>query len=348
MYKKKNYYSFSSISEYDNCPFKYKTNRIDKLKYKKLKSPLFFGSAIDAAMEIIFLSKKKELSDDDNSKLESSYVDVFVENLTFGKNYKWEKVKIVNNINIKYSAQDYQNELLDVDDIIAIKEIAKTQGLDLSFDDHHKNNLTIVDEFKEECFDDYKKSRLDDDLLIIYNHIHWLCLIQKGKLILSDVEIWVEENVKETVSIQKEFRIESGEDLFIAKLDLVIIDNNGTKVLVDFKTTSMPYREGDAEESPQLAIYSEFEEMEEVAFLAYEKKVRKRDPRIRHQYIRGVITEDKKVEVFNNIETSIKCIENKVFDKNFNSCYTYGKCEYYDYCRNGSLKNLEYTKKGKK
>ena len=298
-------------------------------------------------MEVIFLTKKKNLTKDDKAKLKHGYNVTFINALSFAKNNYWEKVDVKFNPLAKYAGQDYQPELLADEDIESINDLFRESSLEFD-DDSTLSTLDRVKGYVEACAPFAKKDKLDSDELIVYNYIHWCCLLNKGYMILEEVEKWVKVNVKETLSIQKEFKIESGDDLFQAKLDLVIIDNNDEKVLVDFKTSSFAYDENSANESVQLGVYSEFEGLEKVAYLVFEKNIRKRDPRVRFQYVEGNINEARKTEIFDDIEASIKKIEKKEFDKNENSCYTYGRCEYIDYCRNGSFKNLEYVKKKEK
>ena len=121
-------------------------------------------------------------------------------------------------------------------------------------------------------------------------------------------------------------------------------DCNPKKILIDLKTSSsitQYYPEGCVEDSRQLAIYAMDCGLDLAGYLVIEKYIRKREPRIRLEFITGTITEEQIDKVFDEIAEVTMDIKEEKFEKNENSCYKFGKCDYYNLCHYGSKKGLE-------
>jgi hypothetical protein len=55
--------SFSALECFEQCSEKYRLRYKERLSSEKISSPLFFGTAIDAAVELFLLKKKQCLSE---------------------------------------------------------------------------------------------------------------------------------------------------------------------------------------------------------------------------------------------------------------------------------------------
>ena len=57
-----NYYSYSKLSTYLNCPQKYKLSYLDKIKKKEESIEAFIGKVIHEVLEWLYNNSKEELS----------------------------------------------------------------------------------------------------------------------------------------------------------------------------------------------------------------------------------------------------------------------------------------------
>ena len=295
--------SYSSINTFKSCGYKYYLEKVKKLKPNWINSSLMFGSAIDEAMEAILKGQDNEL-------------EVFINSLNsfevFGR-----KTDIMN---VRYSTGDLQTELLDED-------VTETME-------------TLVGIRKS-------KKPFSKEQQLEYNTIAHNCLIEKGKLLLPELREWYIDNVDEVIEVQKKIELENEYgDKFVGYLDFIIKDKKGDKVLIDLKTSSDSkkyYPNGCVEDSDQLSIYSEECEVDKAAYLVVDKKIRKRDPRVRLTYVEGYITDEKLDSVFDDIEKQTSLIKQNEFKQNRDSCFQFGRCPYFDYChKNKKMTGLSY------
>lgn len=323
-------FSHSSLSDYQTCARLYKLKRIDKLEPIKKATPLWFGSGIDDASEVIFLRYKKNLSEAEKELLK----------LTPIERYTQCVLQYKNSLEVKYSKADMQFELLTDEDMDEVRKLAE------------ENELEIEDypEFIESCQLELKKDQfgLDAELESVYNLLCWFSLYRKAEYLLDILEQWVNEHVVETHSLQKQIRLEDGDDYIIGLLDIdatVRVDGKVERRIIDLKTSSKAYKDDEANTSQQLTVYSESEGNRLVAFLVLEKSIRKREPRARIQYVPGEITEDVADEVFTSISETIEEIKNdEEFVMNEKSCYNFGRCPMFDLCKKGSMSGLRKRK----
>lgn len=333
--KKKNYFSHSAIEQFRTCGEMYKLYRIERLRTTHYRSAFLFGSAIDSAVEAIFLKYKKDLTEEETSKVSAGSLALFAQAMCSFKNNHGDVIKdAARSTQIKYSAQDFQVELLNEEDYETIEAEAELKDIEIPQEE--------IPQFVEQCFGVLKMGKaLSAEEHTIYNLINWLSLYRKGEILLPEITQWAEDNIKEVHSMQHKIYLEDDEDIFTGYVDLVATLKDGIKRVIDFKTTAVKYKEGDADTSQQLTIYAEHMQIDRVAFLAFEKNIRKREPRTRFAFIEGITTETQKDEVFQGITESIEEIKKKQFDKNEKSCYNYGKCDYFNLCHKNSLKGLK-------
>lgn len=306
--------SHSAINEYNDCGFKYKLNRIDRIRPEEKSSAFVFGSAIDDACESILLRK-------------DNYKQVFLEKMQttdiHGKVYDTRDCHL-----IKYFSKDLQPELLDNHTIMKIETDAE--------------DILEMGTFELPEFLKYvkaNKKNLSKEERVVFNIINYESLCKKGLMMLEVLKKWIDENIQEVHSIQKKLVTENTEgDTLEGYIDFIATFKDGVKRIVDLKTASDPkrqYPDNCIEESQQLTIYSEIEDIKEVAYLIIDKSIRKKEPRVRVRYVSGTVTENNANKIFDKIEESLVNIKNEVFEKNLNSCHNYGGCPYRNFCKSG-------------
>jgi predicted lipoprotein with Yx(FWY)xxD motif len=226
---------------------------------------------------------------------------------------------------VKYSKADGQYELLTKEDLTKITKKAE-KGFDLN---------EFIPRI-EKLSSDKSPITYEDQCLISY--IRHLCLLRKGELIIPEMYAWVKDNVIKTIHTQKAISISNEEgDTFRGFLDAVIETKDNGVTLFDLKTSADPvrdYPDGCADNSPQLSIYSQEVGVPKVAYLIFDKKIRKKEPRVRVRVVYGEVTDESLDSVFNDIDTNVKLIKENKFLRNHESCNKYGGCPYRGYCYN--------------
>ncbi len=301
--------SFSQVNTYLTCPKKWHIEKVERISPIQRGSPLSIGSAIDGAAEYYLLHLKDE--DAKSKSLEE-----------FEKLMRAEHIEH----DIKYSVADVQLELFDAAGFLT----------DAGFDTDPKEFMTYCKQ---------NKSGLDDAEIAALKVLQIEGVVAKGLLMLPEFFKWADENVKEVHSCQRKIEIQNDlGDSFIGYLDFEVTLNDGERYIFDLKTSGNPgkyFPDDAASESDQLTIYSEVTGESNVGFIVLDKVIRKRNPRVRSKEVRGIITEEQKDLVFEKIEEVRKDIVAKKFDKNYDGCYKWGKCSFFDYCKHGSLKGLK-------
>ena len=320
--------SFSAIDTYLSCPKKYKLERIDWLMEDKLSTPLFFGSAIDDASELIFLEKLQ-----DKSKRKpfdrDEMIDRFTEKLS-NTRFQGKDVFIPTFSKVGYSKADMQPELLEDEDV-------------KDFEDYLESKDLAVDNVFD--FIEYIKSIKNptEDEIEIYNYICWKSVYRKGIMMLDALKVWSDENIKEVISIQRRIQVvNEEEDTLTGYLDLEAVMMDGVERTLDLKTASnanAQYPDDCIKDAMQLHIYSQ-EAFPKVGYVILDKMIRKREPRARVREVYGEVTDEMLDSTFDTIDEVLHNIMDKEFPKNMNSCYRYGKCGFYNLCHNGSKKGL--------
>lgn len=316
--------SHSAAEKFRTCGALYKHHYIDRIRPVAQGSALFFGSAVDDALNVLLESKKEILTyefDESVSILQQAQ-DEF--------DTLW--CEQLENINIEYFKSDIDTSVLLDIDLEAIAEFDK------EVEDHK--------EFLKECFAILKnKEKMCEEDQALYNRIAWHCLYRKGIMLIEAYNNDIMPQIHTVFDIQKKVELpdEHG-NLLIGYIDAIVsfIDAPDRKVILDNKTSSKPYKEDSVRTSPQLATYCEAEGIEKGAFAVVEKAIRKREPRTRTQLIIDKIPEKLLDETFEMYDNVLEGIENEEFDKNYDSgCFMFGRpCQYYGYCRsNGNNKD---------
>ncbi len=324
--------SNSQVDTYTTCARKWFIQKVLKINPTYLASPLYFGSLLDDTVEHYLL------------KGEGSWQDYFMKRrLEFEVNRK-PKMLPQDLLSLSFGAGDCDDKLIDQSELDKFCDSLGVESVNAK-------------EFLAYCKQQRKsKTALQEDEQRIFNYCAFLSLTTKGMMLLEKLIEWLDENVKEVVSVQKKIEITNGEgDKFIGYLDFVVIMKDGRKVLIDLKTSSNPklyYPEDAASTSRQLGIYSQEEGIPEVAYLIADKKIRKTNSktgdRARISFVEGVITEEHLDDVFAEIEEVTLEIKEKLgkgeedFKKNLDSCNDFSGCQYKGFChKNKSMKGLE-------
>lgn len=323
--------SNTAVDTYTACPFKYKLHYVDKIRAKTIGSALIFGKAVDEALNVLLLTKKKELTEEEKTLVTKCPHDVF--DLEFSiANINGDIVDTKNTYRVDYYRSDCDLSVLTQDDYSWIK-ITEDEAEEL----HEEIIATLR-----------SKQKLSDEQQKMFNLLCWHSLYRKGHIFIDTYIKDVMPEIKEVHSIQNEVNLpnENG-DYIIGYIDFVATFNDGIKRIVDNKTAGQAYKKDAVENSQQLAIYSEYMENRECSYIVLVKKLRKKEPRVRTQIIHGIIPEDLLEKVFDKIGETEYNIKRRNFKQNRDSCFMWGKkCAYYDYCRqNKSMKNLVDIKK---
>jgi PD-(D/E)XK nuclease superfamily len=313
--------SHSRLERFKQCSESYRLYYEENLCGIKIASPLFFGSAIDAAVELFLLKKKVELTERELSLMlnETAYS-------MFDKTMREQNGQLLErNILCDYFASDFEPSILKIEDLALLK----TQyPYCLDFFGFWENiNLSIQ-----------AKKHIQDSERILFNHLNWLSLYRKGEMLLKAYEIEILPKIHTVFEIQKDTKLvnAAGDELH-GKIDFIasFTDAPNLKYIIDLKTSSKPYPEDAVESSTQLVIYSQAEDIPNASYAVLEKKIRIKEPRVRTQLLRGDFTQDHVDAVFDIIDSSVHKIAAREFYKKESPrlCHFYGKrCEFYDLC----------------
>lgn len=319
--------SYSAIDSYLSCSEKYRLERIVKIIPDSVNMAFCFGSATDAASEVIFKAYMKDAAPFNREEM----INLFEDKLT---NYEFqgEMLYIPTHAKIKYSKADVQPELLTKEDLADIEAyILEESDLDVG------KITDFIDYFKD------TKIKLEEEI-VIYNYIAWYCMLRKGILILDRLVQWAKDEIKEVVSIQRKIEIVNDEgDKLIGYLDLEAILKRDNKIrTIDLKTASNPkqqYPDDKISKSMQLTIYAN-ETQKEVAYVILGKTIKKKAPRVDIRELYGTISEQQLDETFEKIDVAMNGIKNGIYTKNTNHCFAWGACQYMSLCFKGEMRGL--------
>jgi hypothetical protein len=322
--------SFSALECYEQCSEKYRLRYKEKLSSEKISSPLFFGTAIDAALELILLKKKELLTEKELDLLLTE--DVYS---IFDKTMREQNgIFLERNPLCEYFYSDYDPNILSKEDY---KYLTKNYP-----------SIKNWNEFFAYCKKHIKENgELKLGSKIAFNNLCWLSLYRKGEMMLKAYEQNIFPEIDKVFDIQKEVELinESGDKLR-GKIDFIASfkDNPGVRYICDNKTSSEPYKEDSVANSIQLAIYCEAEACNRAAYAVMEKKMRLKEPKARTQIIKDSITEEHMQKTFDIVEKKLNNIASEDFCKKDSpkECHFFGKpCEFFNLCWHGRLDGLK-------
>jgi hypothetical protein len=313
--------SYSQLNLFDECSYKWKLSYLDGLKTSEINSPLFFGSALDASFEYLLLSKKEDLTEEELTLLTTKTVyEVFdlAMNVQDGKT-------LPDNPDCFYFASDFDPELLTIKDLAELKK--------------YDSEVTDYFLFFNQCRELIKAKKplplLDQKL---HNLMCWMSLYRKGLLMIDEYKKTIIPQIHRVYAIQKNIHLENHSgDIIRGKIDFIasFVDNPEEKTICDNKTASQPYPDDSVANSLQLAIYCESEKIDMAAFIVAEKKVRKKDPKVRVNIIKDKVSEASYEKAFAKVDEVLHNINAGNFHKKDNQkdCFSFGrKCSYFKLC----------------
>jgi len=322
--------SFSALDCFEQCSEKYRLKYIERLSSDKIPSPLFFGTAIDEALELLLLKKKVDLTERELTlMLNENALSVFDKQMREQNGQLLEKNPLCD-----YFFSDFDPNVFKAEDLVYLSRAYPSIG-DFA-------------EFFEECKSVLKaKRQLKSAQRIAYNNLCWLSLYRKGEMLIAEYEANVLPQIEEVFEIQKTILLENGSgDKLRGKIDFIASfkDDPTTRFIVDNKTSSEAYKADSVANSTQLAIYCEAENCNRAAYAVMEKKMRVKEPRARTQLIKDTISDEHKQKVFDKVEFQLNNISQGVFEKKESpkDCHFFGKsCDFFNLCWHGRMDGIK-------
>jgi hypothetical protein len=322
--------SFSALECFEQCSEKYRLRYRERLTSEKIASPLFFGTAIDAAVELFLLKRKVNLTEKELDLL--LYEDAYS---MFDKTMREQNgVLLERNPLCEYFYSDFDPNILLPEDFKALTKAYPS--------------ISDWEEFFAYCKKYIKThGELTQGTKIAFNNLCWLSLYRKGEMMLKAYERDILPEIQEVFNIQKEVQLlnESGDKLR-GKIDFIASfkDDPSLRHICDNKTSSEAYKADSVANSVQLAIYCEAEACDRASYVVLEKKMRLKEPKARTQLIKDSISDEHKQKTFDIIEQKLNNIACAEFHKKNSpkDCHFFGKkCPYYGLCWEGKMDGLK-------
>jgi len=231
--------SFSALNQYMQCGRRYDLHYNKRLRIKVGKGALLFGSAMDHALN--HLLKTRNL-DESISLFKKSWS---YQNINDVGEYLPYSTKVV------YGPKDYDGDLIFEQDSLKFLELFK-EKFSLNTDKSLKQLTAFYRELKKEKgFDG-----LIEDQKRVYNYGHWVCMFNKGLLMIQAYNAEIMPKIKEVLSVQESFSIENNAgDSIPGFIDMVVRWEDGNVYIMDNKTSGSEYDDDAASKSPQLITY---------------------------------------------------------------------------------------------
>jgi len=327
--------SHTRLTKLRYCEAMYHFYYNKRLRSKYLKSPLFFGSAIDEALNCLLLDKKKQLSSEEKIIKKKGYKLIYKEKMT-KTTHNGEEIEIDGNPFISYNKTDFDYTILRPTDINKLKKLCP-KGEDLEI---YINHLLNKKHGKGSS-----REKISETEFALTQKACYLSLYNKGLMLIDAYIRDILPEIEEVFKIQHEVKLQDEDGNAITGFIDAIVSlksNPNEKVILDNKTSSRSYKEDSVSTSEQLALYAADTGLYTGAFAVVEKTLRKKDPRARTQLIIDKINEefvDKVIDEFNN---AIYTINKGEYIQNFESgCRPFGQpCEYFKYCHKNSMDHI--------
>jgi CRISPR/Cas system-associated exonuclease Cas4 (RecB family) len=322
--------SHSRIERYKQCSESYRLYSEERLSGVLINSPLFFGTAIDNAVELFLLKKKEELTERELSLMLTD--DAYS---VFDKTMREQNgVLLERNPLCDYFASDFEPSILKAEDLLHLQR--QNPGISDFFDFWERTNKAIQAD-----------KPLSESTRIVFNQLNWLSLYRKGELLLKAFETDILPQIHKVYAIQKEIQLtNSAGDELNGKIDFIasFTDAPELQFVCDLKTSSKAYPENSVSRSPQLNIYCEAEDIPRASYIVLEKKIRIKEPRIRTQILKDETYDDLKEIIFAEIDEVLHNIAERKFQKKSSpkECHFFGKpCEFFNLCWRGDSSGLQ-------
>lgn len=252
--------SHSAVGKFMQCGKAYDFHYNKKIRSTTTSGALLFGSALDAAINVLFEGLGIEKA---RAKLGSMWKSARVGSTT---------QLLPFNEKIVYAAADFDEELLNQDDKALFEYNAE----------HRQLNKNIT-EFVKETIE--KKAangwdNLKSDERQLYNYANWLSMGRKGQLMLQAYNDTIMPRIKKVLTYQRKISLNNEEgDSVTGYIDLVCEWEDGSIIVFDNKTSAREYDKDAVLTSGQLAlyVYSVFEEFKtrKAGFIVMRKNISK-------------------------------------------------------------------------
>jgi len=223
--------SHSAIGRYKMCGENYRLHYQERIRPNATTGPLIFGAALDNALNVLLT--------DPNGSAEQVFEQYFTTQKINGKD-----IHLPTSTQIIYHKADYDADLITEIDVKILEDYAKESGLP-GYTDH----LSAIKEIR-------KKKQLTELEQSYLNFTTWLCMFNKGKLMIKAYKDKVLPHLTVVHEVQREFSLTNGSgDSIIGLVDLIAdVEGHGT-VILDNKTAGRPYDRASAKNSEQLGLY---------------------------------------------------------------------------------------------
>ena len=334
--------SYSSWNEYITCPRKYKNRKRDNIVDDKIASALIFGKVLDDCLNALIL--KEPLPS----------VTVALKCLVGTKH--------------SFYKNDFDYDLVNIE--------LQNMALQKAIDNGYSGGLSANDLYNaiwSKIMDNGKDYNcISEGQQEFISEMCYYSLVQKANLMISAYEDKIIPMLS-NARVQVECTSRSG---FI---DVIANVEGYGPCLIDNKTSSRRYKQSDVDFSPQLLNYAHDQNMDRVMYIVLVKQIKKNKEKecvkCKHQFtsthkscpnlvlgngcggdvetyinpecdiqiISSDVNKIEQKEVVESFKEVGDLIQKDVFPKNLKSCANqFGKpCIYYNYCRNGSMKNLK-------
>jgi hypothetical protein len=230
--------SSSSIRMYSECGRKYELHYVKRLRSKVIGGALLFGSAIDNALNDLLKNKDIEAANETFRKMWSA------------QNINGELEVLSKSHKVVYSDKDFDEELLDANDKIKFSE------LQLKYDYLPGKTLSEVVKVIKEKKSENGLQNVKEEERTLLSYANWLCMAQKGKLMIKGYHDKVLPQIEEVIEVQKNFSVKNPDgDSIIGLADIILKLKNGDVYLMDNKTSTRQYANDSARKSQQLILY---------------------------------------------------------------------------------------------
>jgi hypothetical protein len=362
-------FSHSALEKYRTCPKLYNLHYNQRLRPMTIGSSLVFGNAMDAGFNAVLLTKKKELTPEEQEIIKKAPEQAFDDAFSKFK-INGPEEEIAQSWKVDYSKGDFDALLLGQEEIQLLQTFEQTELEVTDFS-------AFYDWFRAER----SKGHVDflDEEIRLYQFINWVALRRKGHLMLKTYAEQVMPKIKEVLSVQRRIGLPNGEgDSYEGILDCEVIWEDGVRRVMDNKTSSRRYTPESVQKSFQLNPYSEETGVNDGGYIVLLKapkwdqnnrcqacghteisrvkscanKIGKKRcggelevtyiPRIEVQIVLDSFREEDKEQIFQSIEQDISKIKEGKFEPDYSKCENqYGRrCVMYNYCHGQSMDGL--------
>lgn len=317
--------SNSSLDKYRMCPKMYDLHYNERIRPVSISSPLFFGSAIDQALNVLLLKKKKELSAEELELVNKDVYEVFDQAFTF-MDYNGETIDLRTYEYVEFSKSDDDDRLLTKDDV----PWSDNHRIWLSL---RRKGILFLSEYEKvvmpnivEVISIQRTTNLTNAEGDVYvGVIDFIATWIDGKTYIFDNKTsskkYQEDSIKKSTQLMT-YSEDTGINLagYIVMVKALSWDKHNTCATCGFTSVSR-----------QVVCPEKCGPLEYVTI-----------PRVTIQVLLDDIDEAGKDDMFTDIQHIADKIKEGDFTPNTNTCHrVFGKkCVYFEHCRTGNMNGL--------